>query len=158
MRRALPPDAAAMETLHHAAYAPNRAALGVEPLPLQESCEWLIAQKECWLDEDCDGPVLSLVLEPEADALLIWSLAVAPRAQGRGLARVGLAFAQKRAGALGCGRLRLYTGEKLTRNIAIYAANGFVRTRVETLADRRVVHMEKIVVGFPTPRLCDPSL
>ena len=61
-----------------------------------------------------------LILEPRPDDLLIWSVAVAPAAQGRGVGNPMLAFAEMRARELGVACIRLYTGEPLTGNIAWY--------------------------------------
>src|SRR6266568_2679444 len=72
-----------------------------------------------------------------------WSVAVAPEAQGRGIGNRLLAIAEARARELGRGKVRLYTGEKLTGNIAWYERHGFARERIEDLGDRRLVHMMK---------------
>jgi hypothetical protein len=39
--------------------------------------------------------------------------------------------------------LRLYTNEKLTRNVAWYQHHGFSIERIEQRPDRRIVHMVK---------------
>jgi ribosomal protein S18 acetylase RimI-like enzyme len=82
-------------------------------------------------------------LELEPDALLIWSVASAPQAQGAGLGGVMLDFADARACALRRATIRLYTGEKLTANIDWYRRRGFAIDRIEELADRRLAHMSK---------------
>ena len=84
-----------------------------------------------------------LILEPRADDLLIWSVAVAPAAQGRGVGNTMLAFAEARARELGRTCIRLYTGEPLTANIAWYARQGYAHERIEDMGDRRIVHLIK---------------
>jgi GNAT superfamily N-acetyltransferase len=84
-----------------------------------------------------------LALEPEPDALLIWSVAAAPHAQGAGLGGAMLDFAETRARALNLTAIRLYTGEKLRANVDWYQRRGFVIDRVEARADRTIVHMSK---------------
>ncbi len=103
----------------------------------------ILASHEIWLAEQPTGLIGVLILEPRADDLLIWSVGVAPTRQGTGLGNGLLAEAEARCCALGLARLRLYTGEPLTGNIAWYERHGYLRERVETLADRRIVHMVK---------------
>jgi RimJ/RimL family protein N-acetyltransferase len=143
LRRANAGDVVAVTAFQRAAYAKNRLLLGVEPQPLQADYTTILAEYETWLYESTDGLDGVLILAPRADDLLIWSIATAPRLHGQGLGRRLLAAAEERARALGLAVVRLYTGEKLTGNIAWYERHGFVRERVEDLGDRRAVHMMK---------------
>jgi ribosomal protein S18 acetylase RimI-like enzyme len=143
LRRADAADVVAVTALQFAAYAKNRALLGVEPLPLRADYGKILADYETWLAESADGLDGVLILEPRTDDLLIWSIATAPRLHGRGLGRRLLAFAEERARAHGFSIVRLYTGEKLTGNIAWYERHGFAREWVEDMGDRRAVHMMK---------------
>jgi GNAT superfamily N-acetyltransferase len=98
---------------------------------------------EVWLfgpPEDLRGV---LALEAQSDALLIWSVASAPEAQGAGLGGLMLDFAERRARELNLAGVRLYTGEKLHDNVDWYRRRGFAIERLETLADRAIVHMRK---------------
>jgi GNAT superfamily N-acetyltransferase len=142
-RRAQARDVAAIEALQHAAYAPNRALLGVEPMPLLVDYHEIVAQMEVWLFGPEDALRGVLALEPERDALLIWSVASAPEAQGAGLGGLMLDFAQTRAREPKLATIRLYTGEKLPANIDWYERCGFAIDRIEALADRRIVHLSK---------------
>lgn len=141
--RARPSDVAAIEALQRAAYARNRVLLGVEPMPLQVDYRDIVAKMEVWLFGPSDGLHGVLALQAEPDALLIWSVASAPASQGAGLGGVMLDFAQARARELKLATIRLYTGEKLTDNIAWYRRRGFAIDRTEALADRTVVYMSK---------------
>jgi ribosomal protein S18 acetylase RimI-like enzyme len=143
LRRAGMADVVAVAALQFAAYAKNRALLGVEPLPLRADYGKILADYETWLAESADGLDGVLILEPRTDDLLIWSIATAPRLHGRGLGRRLLAFAEERARAHGFSIVRLYTGEKLAGNIAWYERHGFAREWVEDMGDRRAVHMMK---------------
>ena len=142
-RRAGAEDAAAIDALHRAAYARNRAILGVEPIPLQTSARELLATMEVWLIERDGRLAGSLVLEPQAAAMLIWSVATAPEAQGKGLGDEMLDFAERRARELGLKRMTLYTGKKLADNVAWYERRGYATDRIETRPDRVIVHMSK---------------
>ncbi len=143
LRRADLCDATGFGHLQAAAYARNRELLGVEPLPLTVTSGQALAQNEVWLAEAGGAPCGALALQAHPDHLLIWSVATDPAAQGQGLGRHLLAAAEARARALGLSRLRLYTGEVLSHNVAWYARHGYETLRVEALPDRRIVHMEK---------------
>jgi ribosomal protein S18 acetylase RimI-like enzyme len=143
LRRADAADVAAVDALQHAAYARNRAIMGLEPLPLTVDYATIVADYDVWLLEQGDALEGVLILKTRADDLLIWSVAVAPQVQGRGIGNRLLAIAEARARELGRGKVRLYTGEKLTGNIAWYERRGFTREKIEDLGDRRAVHMMK---------------
>ena len=143
LRLAGPADLAALGELQRAAYAPNRAVLGVEPLPLLFDYATLPAHYEAWIADGEGGPAGALILDPRPDHLLVWSLATAPAAQRQGLGARLLAAAEARARSFGLKTLSLYTGEKLTQNVRWYHRHGYAIERVEELDDRRLVHMVK---------------
>jgi GNAT superfamily N-acetyltransferase len=142
-RRATRADLPAIVALQRAAYAKNRAILGVEPLPLMADYDQVFADYEVYLverDGTLDGV---LILEPRAGDLLIWSIATAPHAQGHGTGNAMLAFADARARELGVPCIRLYTGSPLAFNIAWYGRHGYTHERTEDTGDRVVVHLIK---------------
>jgi ribosomal protein S18 acetylase RimI-like enzyme len=143
LRRAVIDDLLAVTALQRAAYARNRVILGVEPLPLMADYAEVFANYEVYLAER-DGTLDGvLILEPRADDLLIWSIATAPDVQGRGVGNAMLAFAESRARAMGRTRMRLYTGEKLTGNIAWYVRHGYTLESTEDMGDRVRVNLIK---------------
>jgi GNAT superfamily N-acetyltransferase len=142
-RRADADDVAAIEALQRAAYARNRAVLGVEPLPLQVDYRDIVARIEVWLFEQGEALQGVLALEAEPEALLIWSVATAPDAQGAGIGNLMLDFAHARARDVKLATIRLYTGEKLRGNIDWYQRHGFAIDRVETIIDRTIVYLSK---------------
>jgi ribosomal protein S18 acetylase RimI-like enzyme len=80
-----------------------------------------------------------LVLIPGKDAMLLDNVAVAPAAQGLGLGRKLLEFAERTAIERGYRRIRLYTNEAMTENIALYSRIGYSEThRAEEKGLRRV--------------------
>ena len=153
MRRAGPSDVAALVALQREAYAWNRSVLGVEPLPLMADYAEVVASKECWLAERETRLLGALILEPEAEALLIWSVAVAPAGQGEKLGRRLMDFAEARARDQGFCATALYTGQKLEKNIAWYQRLGYAITGIEVLADRNIVHMKKPVTAKQRERV-----
>jgi ribosomal protein S18 acetylase RimI-like enzyme len=143
LRRATRDDLSAVTALQRAAYAKNRAILGVEPLPLMADYEKVFSDYEVYLAERENALDGVLILEPRTDDLLIWSIASAPAAQGRGVGNQMLAFAESRARALGLDCIRLYTGERLTGNIAWYTRHGYAHESTEDMGDRVRVNLIK---------------
>jgi RimJ/RimL family protein N-acetyltransferase len=143
LRLVRPDDLAALGELQRTAYAPNRAVLGVEPLPLQLDYDSILGHYEAWIVDGEGGLAGALILDPYPDHLLIWSLATDPSAQRQGIGKRLLAAAEERARQLGLDTLRLYTGEKLVANVRWYHRHGYAIERVEELEDRRLVHMTK---------------
>jgi ribosomal protein S18 acetylase RimI-like enzyme len=143
LRRATSADLPAVMALQQAAYAQNRAILGVEPLPLLADYAQVLADYEVFLAER-DGLLDGvLILKPRDGDLLIWSIASAPHARGRGTGNAMLSFADDRARALGVPCIRLYTGAPLTANIAWYSRHGYAHETTEDIGDRVVVNLIK---------------
>jgi len=69
-----------------------------------------------------------LVLIPEQHSMLLDNVAVAPEAQGLGLGRRLLEFAEHNAIVRGYRSIRLYTNELMTENIALYFRIGYSET------------------------------
>jgi ribosomal protein S18 acetylase RimI-like enzyme len=129
--------------LQRAAYAKNRAILGVEPLPLLADYGKIFREYEVYLAER-DGALEGvLILAPRADDLLIWSVAATPQAQGRGVGNAMLDFAEARTRELKRTCIRLYTGQPLTFNIAWYTRHGYIHESTEDMGDRVVVNLIK---------------
>ena len=136
-RQAHAADLPAIVAVTEAAYRPYVATLGAEPLPMTADHAAYVAAGGAWMigrDGETAG-VLELE-PPAADHLMIFSLAVAPGAQGGGIGRWMLAFAEQRARALGLPELRLYTNARMDRNIAIYEKAGFAETGRRPNPDR----------------------
>ena len=88
-----------------------------------------IARQEVWFAE-CSGEAVGLlVLEPATDHLAIFSIAVPPIHQGRGICRRLLDAAEQMARSAGQPEMRLYTNARMDRNIAIYRRAGFRETK-----------------------------
>jgi ribosomal protein S18 acetylase RimI-like enzyme len=143
LRRATHEDLAAIVALQQAAYAKNRAILGVEPLPLMVDYAAIFPQYEFWVAGGAQTLDGVLILQARADDLLIWSIASAPGSQGRGIANMMLEFAEIRAREVGLACIRLYTGEKLVSNIAWYLRHGYLLESTEDLGDRMCVNLIK---------------
>jgi ribosomal protein S18 acetylase RimI-like enzyme len=146
LRRATAADAEKLTALVRAAYARHVSVIGREPLPMTADWARLLCEQEIWILEGSAGEaVASLALDVQADHVLVWSVAVAPAQQQRGLGRRLMAFAEERASALQRAELRLFTNARMAENIALYRRLGYREVRREELPDRVVVHMSKAV-------------
>ena len=129
--------------LQRAAYAKNRAVLGVEPLPLLADYAEILRTMEVWLARSATGLDGVLILQPRSDDLLIWSIATAPANPYSGLGRCMLAWAEVRAREIGRETIRLYTGTLLTHLVQWYGRHGYTIERIEQMPDRSATHMVK---------------
>ena len=136
-------DRLAVEAIVKAAYAPYVRRIGREPGPMLDDYGTLIRGGHVWV-VDHDGMVQGIVvLIPEADAMLLDNVAVAPAAQGTGLGRTMLAFAEREARGAGYRSIRLYTNEAMTENIALYTRIGYRETHRGEEKGLRRVYMTK---------------
>ncbi len=143
LRRGTARDLDAIVALQKSAYARNRTLLGVEPLPLMADYTEVLATKEVWCD-DAEGNLAGvLILEPEPDHLLIWSIATDPARQARGLGKRLLSAADVRARELGVSVIRLYTGTVLTHLTSWYGRHGYMTESIELMPDRSRTNMIK---------------
>jgi len=102
------------------------SVLGTVPKPATEDYRWRIKKGEVWILEVEGRPIGVAVLEVNADHLLIYSIAVAPEAQGKGYGGKLLDLADNQAIEHGLEEVRLYTNEQMERNLALYRRHGFV--------------------------------
>jgi ribosomal protein S18 acetylase RimI-like enzyme len=146
VRRATAEDADKLTALARAAYARHVPVIGREPMPMTADWGKLLSEQEIWIVDGPTGEAMaSLALDIRTDHLMIWSVAVAPTHQQRGLGRRLMAFAETRARALQRAELRLFTNARMEGNIALYRRLGYDETRREQLSDRVLVHMSKAV-------------
>lgn len=143
IRLAEPPDLAAIEAIVAQAYTPYIARIGRKPGPMLDDYARLIADTNAYV---CvrDGIVAGvLVLVAEAHSMLLDNVAVAPFAQGAGIGRMLLEFAEASARQAGFEKIRLYTHEMMLENVAIYLRRGFCETHRGEENGFRRIYMEK---------------
>ena len=134
LRAARAGDAAAIRSLVREAYEVYVPRIGREPAPMSADYDALVAAGQVSVATE-DGTIVgALVLRPQPEALLVENVAVAPAAQGRGVGRSLMAFAEQRARELGLAKVTLYTNERMTENLRFYPALGYVEV------DRRHEH------------------
>ena len=143
MRLATAGDLARVRELVDNAYGHYIARIGRKPGPMLDDHAACIAAGRTHLLER-DGALLGpIVLVPQSDALLVENVAVSPAAQGLGLGRRLMDFAEARARALCLPRLRLYTHVAMIENQAIYARLGYAETCRVHEAGLHRIYMEK---------------
>jgi ribosomal protein S18 acetylase RimI-like enzyme len=127
MRRAVPGDVDIIQRISADAYIPAyMPVLGTIPKPATEDYRSRIERGEVWILEIEGESSGIVVLEGNAEHLLIYSIAVKPDAQRQGYGRALLDFADQRAIDLGMREIRLYTNERMEGNLMLYRRHGFV--------------------------------
>ena len=119
-------DLAEVERIVQAAFGMYVARIGKPPGPMLDDYAALIRSHAVWVAGVPIGGLI--VLLPEADHLLLDNIAVDPQAQGTGLGRRLMQFADAEARRRGYGELRLYTHQMMTENIALYSRTGWTET------------------------------
>ena len=85
----------------------------------------VIRNQRAYVIEDGGRIVGALVLEDTDDGILLDNVAVLPSRQGEGIGRRLVEHAESEARRLGHDHLDLYTHERMTGNIAMYARYGY---------------------------------
>ena len=136
-------DAATVSAITDAAYSKYIHRLGRKPEPMTVDYMEMISKHPVHLLLIGDQPVGVLVLKHEEDQTLIWSVAVHPDYQGRGLGLRLLEHAEQEAREHGRKSIRLYTNSLFDENIALYKWLGYEETRREPFLGSTLVHMTK---------------
>jgi ribosomal protein S18 acetylase RimI-like enzyme len=102
-----------------------QAVIGAVPKPAVEDYTDRIGSGDVWIAEIGHEPCGVLVLERGRDFLMIYSVAVDPCYQGKGIGKALLAHAEKCAVEAGLPEIRLYTNERMEPNAALYRRCGF---------------------------------
>jgi ribosomal protein S18 acetylase RimI-like enzyme len=126
--------------------------MGKAPGPMLDDYARRVADGQAWVLE-IDHVIAGLiVLEDDGRSLLLDNVAVSPAAQGRGLGRRLIAFAEDEARRRGHVEVRLYTNVLMAENIVLYERLGFRKTELirEHGFDRQ--YMTKALDGVATPR------
>jgi ribosomal protein S18 acetylase RimI-like enzyme len=141
LRRATAADLTAIKALIDAAYARYLIRMDKPPGPMLRDYGPSIDAGATWV---AGSPIVAvLTLYPRDDHLLIENVAVHPSAQGRGLGRALMSFAEEEAARRGLTRTTLYTHEVMTENQAIYARLGYAEVERRAEDGYRRIYMEK---------------
>ncbi|MGH3211023.1 MAG: GNAT family N-acetyltransferase [Streptosporangiaceae bacterium] len=141
IRQAAAADLPAVREVVTAAYDKYLARMDRPPAPMLRDYAPAVEAGTLWVT---GAPVTGLIsLIPQGDSLLIENLAVRPEAQGTGVGRALMDFAELRAGRLRLRRLTLYTHVVMTENQSIYAHLGYREVERKTENGYHRVFMEK---------------
>jgi GNAT superfamily N-acetyltransferase len=134
IRRAERGDEAAIAPIVERAYGVYVERIGMRPGPMDDDYREKVRRGLVHVVEDGSGDrgegddaalVGLIVLIELEDRLLIENVAVEPGRQGEGIGRLLLEFAEERARRAGIDTLALYTHEKMSENLALYARLGY---------------------------------
>ena len=141
IKRATEADLPVIEEIITAAYSVYLTRMDRPPAPMLHDYAPAVAAGTVWV---VGTPVAGLIsLIPAGASILIENLAVHPAAQGTGLGRALMDFAEQRARQLQLRRLALYTNEVMTENQAIYAHLGYRETARRSEDGYQRVFMQK---------------
>ena len=139
LRQATSDDLHSVEEVVRRAYSHYVSRIGQEPGPMSDDYGSLIGARRVQVVERDNAIQGIIVLIPERDAMLLDNVAVDPDAQGSGLGRLMLEYAEQAARAAGYRAIRLYTNEAMTENISLYSRIGYAEThRAEEKGLKRV--------------------
>jgi ribosomal protein S18 acetylase RimI-like enzyme len=141
LRRATAADLPTIKAIIDAAYAKYLSRMDKPPGPMLRDYGPSVEDGTTWVT---GSPIVAvLTLYPRENHLLIENIAVHPGAQGRGLGRALMSFAEQEATRRGLTRMALVTHEVMTENQVIYARLGY--TEIERRAEDgyRRIYMEK---------------
>ncbi|MDJ0935534.1 MAG: GNAT family N-acetyltransferase [Kiloniellales bacterium] len=128
IRPAARPDLDRVRDCARQAYALYVPRMGKEPAPMVADFEAQIGAGKLHVVE-LEGEVAGFVVfYPRGDHLHVENVAVLPSAQGKGIGKALLGFAEDEARRLGLPAVELYTNVKMVENQAFYPALGYVET------------------------------
>ena len=132
-----------MHACVQAAYAPWVERIGRKPWPMLQDYALVIREQHVVIAE-ADGELAGVLVLAETDeGFLIDNVAVHPSRKGQGIGRALLLHAEQEAAARGHKSVYLYTNERMTENIAMYAKAGYVEYERRQEAGFRRVFLRK---------------
>jgi ribosomal protein S18 acetylase RimI-like enzyme len=142
-RPAEPADAAAIRDIVRSAYAKWVPVIGREPLPMRADYDKAVAEHPFDLAIS-EGRIVGMIETMLADDhLWVENVCVAPQAQGRGIGRLLLEQAERKAAEAGLRELRLLTNGAFEANVLLYKRHGYTIDREEPFMGGMTVYMSK---------------
>ena len=143
LRRATLEDAEEIRALVNAAFEGYIPLIGRKPLPMTADHTDLIVNHEAWVLEQESKIIAVLEMVLKDDSLYIDTVAVKQSHQSRGIGKGLLNFAETRARELGRNAMTLFTNERYTALLEMYARFGYVETHRVPVQGTDAVHMRK---------------
>jgi GNAT superfamily N-acetyltransferase len=145
LRHATAADLPAIKALIEAAYARYLTRMDKPPAPVLRDYGPSVEEGTTWVTGSPVAAVLTLY--PREDHLLVENIAVHPDAQGHGLGRDLMSFAEQEATRRGFTRMALYTHVVMTENQAIYTHLGYTEVYRRSENGYQRIYMEKTLPG-----------
>jgi ribosomal protein S18 acetylase RimI-like enzyme len=140
LRPATDADVARLTQLVEAAYGHYVGRIGGRPRPMTDDYAEVVRDFRVTVAESGGQVIGLIVLGVDDEGFAIENVAVDPSHQGSGVGRALLEYADAEARRAGFDSIYLYTHEKMTENLALYARIGYVEF------DRRAVGIGRIVL------------
>lgn len=137
-------DLSAVRGVIDAAYAKYLTRMDSLPAPMLCDIQRRVEAGQVWVVGDPVIAVICLMIS-KGECLLIENVAVHPNAQGDGIGRRLMNFAEAISAELGLSKIQLYTNEIMCENVDIYSHLGYVETDRRSDQGYRRVFMEKII-------------
>ena len=141
VRQAAAADLPVVREVVTVAYEKYLIRMDRPPAPMLRDYAPAVEAGTLWVTGEPVTGLISLI--PQDDSLLIENVAVRPEAQGTGVGRALMEFAELRARQLKLARLTLYTHVVMRENQAIYAHLGYREVQRRTEDGYHRVFMEK---------------
>lgn len=146
LRPATPRDEPAIRQCAERAYARYVAAIGRRPAPMDADYLGLIMAGHVHISVDDHGRLQGYIaFYPQADGMLLDSVAVLPEAAGQGVGKALIQLCEGQARQQGLRAVKLYTNEKMSDNLAIYPRLGYRETERRSEDGFRRVFFEKVM-------------
>jgi ribosomal protein S18 acetylase RimI-like enzyme len=143
LRPASAADVPRLAELVEAAYGHYVERLGGPPGPMTEDYAAVVREREVTVAE-LGGDVVGLIVFGAGDeGFAIDNVAVEPSQHGRGIGRALLEHAEAAARRAGFESVYLYTHERMTENLALYARIGYVEYDRRPYGGARRVYLRK---------------
>lgn len=143
LRAATSADAAKVTALVNAAYGHYIERIGMVPRPMTDDYAEVIKNYQVTLAKSNHAILGVIVLTVTDEGFLIDNVAVDPSYRGKGVGKALLTFAEDEARRAGFDSIYLYTHEKMTENLALYARIGYVEYDRRSQGDFSLVYMRK---------------
>lgn len=124
-------DVREIEACACAAYQKYVERMGRKPAPMVADFAEAIEKQQIYVARPAGALIEILgfvVFYPRGDHLHLENLAVHPEHQGQGFGRQLITFVEKHAQMLDLKAVELYTNEKMTENLSLYAKLGYQET------------------------------
>ena len=132
-----------MAELVDAAYGHYVERLGGPPRPMTDDYQEVIRTRQVTVAERHGAVVGVIVLAVTDEGFLIDNVAVHPSHRGSGLGRALLEFAEAEARRARFDSSYLYTHERMTENLALYARIGYVEYDRRSHGEFSLVYLRK---------------